>query len=551
MIRPILKIKLFVFAFLILVIFSGHSQQESFQTKKLESLAKIWGFLKYYHPEVASGNYNWDVELLKMLPKTQQAVSVEDLSTVYLEWIESKGEIKPCDKCSQDLGLTHYDKNFDLSWLLDENYFSKQLSEKLKYIENNRFQGKHFYLDQWKSSSIKVINEPEYNNFDFPDEDHRLLSLFKYWNIIEYFFPYKYMTDQNWNEVLIEMIPKFQNSKNATEYHLAMLELVAKIDDTHAYLVSEYINNYFGNNWPPFGHRIIDDKAIITSFYSDSIAHLNNLKIGDVIVEVNNQPISLVIDKVLKYIPASNKTAKLRYTFNRLFNSNSDSIEVKIKREDKEMFQSIATYPFSIFNYERPEGIKWKILEGNIGYVNTAFILGTDNVRAVRELRNCKAIIFDFRQGTTARLGIANQLVSNEKVFAKILKPDISYPGKFYWETSTVSGRRNNYKGKVIILVNDGTLSQAEYVAMSIQAAENVTTIGSQTLAADGNVSQFEFIGGFKTAMSGIGIYYPDGSPAQRKGVRVDIEVKPTIQGIKEGRDEVLEKALEYINIIE
>lgn len=215
------------------------------------------------------------------------------------------------------------------------------------------------------------------------------------------------------------------------------------------------------------------------------------------------------------------------------------------------MFQSIATYPFSIFNYERPEGIKWKILEGNIGYVNTAFILGTDNVRAVRELRNCKAIIFDFRQGTTATLGIANQLVSNEKVFAKILKTDISYPGKFYWETSTVSGRRNNYKGKVIILVNDGTLSQAEYVAMSIQAAENVTTIGSQTLAADGNVSQFEFIGGFKTAMSGIVIYYPDGSPAQRKGVRVDIEVKPTIQGIKEGRDEVLEKALEYINIIE
>jgi carboxyl-terminal processing protease len=517
------------------------------EIQKLESLCKVWGFLKYYHPEVASGNYNWDEEFLKMLPKTQQALSIEELSTVYLEWIESKGEMKPCNKCSQDFGLKYYDKNFDLSWIHDGNYFTKQLSEKLKYIENNRFQGKHYYLDQWKSSSIKVINEPEYSNFDYPDENYRLLSLFKYWNIIEYFFPYKYMADQDWNEVLSEMIPKFQNAQNVTEYHLAMLELVAKIDDTHAYLVSEYIDTYFGEKWPPFAHRIIDEEAIITGFYSDSIAQLNNLKIGDRIIEVNDQPISLVIDKVLKYIPASNKTAKLRYTYNRLFNSNFDSIKVKIKRENIEVYQSIATYPFSVFNYERPEGMKWKILDGNIGYVNTAYISGTDNVRAVRELRNCKAIIFDFRQGTTATLGIANQLVSSEKEFAKILKPDLSYPGNFYWEAATVSGRRNNFKGKIIILVNDGTLSQAEYVAMSIQAAENVTTIGSQTLAADGNVSQFEFIGGFKTAMSGIGIYYPDGSPAQRKGVKVDIEVHPSIQGIKAGRDEVLEAAIEFI----
>lgn len=541
--------RLYVISFLLLFNFTGYTQQENFQIENLESLGKIWGFLKYYHPEVANGKYNWDEEFIKIVPKVYEASNNDELSTLYLDWIKELGEIKICEKCNQNPTVKYSDKNFDLSWIKDKYYFTKQLSEKLKYIENNRFQGKHHYLDQRKSLNIKVTNEPEYNNFDYPNEEYRLLSLIKYWNVIEYFFPYKYMADQDWDEVLLEMIPKFKNAQNATEYHLTMLELVAKIDDTHAYLVSEYIDNYFGKKWPPFAHTIIDDEAVITSFYSDSIARLNNLKIGDVISEVNGQPVSLVVEKTLKYIPASNKTAKLRYTFNRLFNSNSDSIKVKIKREHNEVHQSIATYPFNVFNYKRPEGIKWKILDGNIGYVNTAYISGKDNVRAVRELRNCKAIIFDFRQGTTATLGIANQLVKNEKVFAKILKPDISYPGKFYWDTASVSGKRNSYNGKIIILVNDGTLSQAEYVAMSIQAAENVTTIGSQTLAADGNVSQFEFIGGFKTAMSGIGIYYPDGSPAQRKGVKIDIEVHPTIQGILEGRDEVLEKALEFINL--
>lgn len=43
------------------------------------------------------------------------------------------------------------------------------------------------------------------------------------------------------------------------------------------------------------------------------------------------------------------------------------------------------------------------------------------------------------------------------------------------------------------------------------------------------------------------GIYTPDGGQTQRIGVSPDIEVKKTIEGIKEGRDEVKEAAIAYI----
>jgi len=46
------------------------------------------------------------------------------------------------------------------------------------------------------------------------------------------------------------------------------------------------------------------------------------------------------------------------------------------------------------------------------------------------------------------------------------------------------------YKGKVAILVNERTISLAEFTAMYLQSVENSITIGSQTLAADGNVSR-------------------------------------------------------------
>jgi C-terminal processing protease CtpA/Prc len=47
--------------------------------------------------------------------------------------------------------------------------------------------------------------------------------------------------------------------------------------------------------------------------------------------------------------------------------------------------------------------------------------------------------------------------------------------------------------------------------------------------------------------ISGIGVYYPDNKPTQRVGIVPDIEVKPTIDGIRDGRDEVLEEALRQI----
>lgn len=72
-------------------------------------------------------------------------------------------------------------------------------------------------------------------------------------------------------------------------------------------------------------------------------------------------------------------------------------------------------------------------------------------------------------------------------------------------------------------------------------------TIGSQTAGADGNVANIKIPGGYSTFISGVGIYYPDGTETQRVGIKIDLEVKPTIEGIKKGKDEVLEQAIDHM----
>ncbi len=94
-------------------------------------------------------------------------------------------------------------------------------------------------------------------------------------------------------------------------------------------------------------------------------------------------------------------------------------------------------------------------------------------------------------------------------------------------------------------MVNEQSQSRSEFTAMAFQTADNVITIGNQTAGADGDVVRLEYMGGYRTIITGIGILYPDGSETQRIGVKIDIEVKPTINGLSQGRDEVLEKAIE------
>jgi C-terminal processing protease CtpA/Prc len=65
----------------------------------------------------------------------------------------------------------------------------------------------------------------------------------------------------------------------------------------------------------------------------------------------------------------------------------------------------------------------------------------------------------------------------------------------------------------------------------------HATVIGRTTAGADGDVSQFSLPKGLRTMIGGIGVFYPDKKPTQRVGIIPDIEVKPTIAGIRDGRE--------------
>jgi C-terminal processing protease CtpA/Prc len=196
-------------------------------------------------------------------------------------------------------------------------------------------------------------------------------------------------------------------------------------------------------------------------------------------------------------------------------------------------------------------GNSYKILTGNIGYITLGSIKHEDIDAIKRDLKDTKGIIIDIRNYPTAFVPFAlgTYFTPVPVPFVKFTQFNMKNPGEFMFVNQLIIPASDNaYKGKLVVLVNELTQSQAEYTAMAFRATPNCTIVGSTTAGADGNVSTIMLPGGLRTMISGIGIFYPDGQETQRIGIVPDVVVHPTVAGIRDGRDEVLEKAISIVN---
>ncbi len=521
--------------------------------ENLELLGRVWGFLKYHHPEIAKGNYNWDYEFFRFLPKYIVVKNNIERDKLIINWINSLGELEKCTKCKS----TDEDALIkpDLKWIDKQD---ELLKGKLLYVYSNRSQEKNFYVSMNQGvGNPDFKNENPYSSMSYPDDGFRLLSLFRYWNMINYFFPYKHLMDDDWNSKLSEYLPLFLNAKNELEYEMATIQIIGDIHDTHANLWggADKIDEWKGANYSPVHVRFIENQLVVTDYYNEELKNQVGLEIGDIITKVNDVPIETIVKEKSKYYPASNQPTRLRDISADLLRSNSNTIEIEfVSGNSNSQTKTLKLYPkdsLDIYRgYRKSNDKSFKILDNNIGYVTLQNIKEEDISKIKREFEDTKAIIIDIRNypSTFVPFSLGSYFVSSSTPFVKFTNGNVYNPGEFTFTSNLeIPSQGKTYRGKLVVLVNELSQSQAEYTSMAFRAGDNTTIIGSTTAGADGNVSTIMLPGGLRTMISGIGVNYPNGGETQRIGIVPDIEVKPTIEGIRKGKDELLEKAIETI----
>ncbi|MCY1663491.1 S41 family peptidase [Chryseobacterium sp. SL1] len=517
--------------------------------ENLKKLGLIWGYLKYYHPGVAEGNYNWDYELFRIYKKTENASS-EQRDQILTDWIKGLGKFQTA-KNSEPKNVKIKP---DLDWITNSG-FSKELTELLLQLKDAKRPKVNYYVDFFPNvDNPDFRHENPYREMKYPDEGFRLLSLYRYWNMIQYYFPYKNLIEEDWKGVLKEFIPKFINAKDETEYNLASLELIGRIHDTHANIWgnSKSLEKYFGERYSPVKLTFAENKPVVEGFYDENLGTQTGLKKGDVITEINGENMDNIIKNMLKYLPASNYPTQLRDISRKLLRSNAETISLTILRDGKTEEKTIKTYAYSEIKIKKEPKEFFKMLDGNIAYVYMGSVNADLLPEVFEKIKNTKGLVIDFRSYPSdfVVFKMGKLLKPESSDFVKFTNTSNSQPGLFTFTPSlkTQGTGKKSYQGKIAILINETTQSSAEYHTMAFRTAPNAKVFGSTTAGADGNVSDIKLPGNISTMISGIGIYYPDGKETQRIGIVPDVEVKPTIDGIKNNKDEVLEKATKWIN---
>jgi hypothetical protein len=98
------------------------------------------------------------------------------------------------------------------------------------------------------------------------------------------------------------------------------------------------------------------------------------------------------------------------------------------------------------------------------------------------------------------------------------------------------------------MLIDERTIGPAEHLGLWLEAANNTTFIGTPSAGAEGETSNFLIPGGITVTFSGQDVRHANTGKLQRLGLQPAITVASTVNGIRQGRDQVLEKAIAYLS---
>lgn len=519
--------------------------------KKLTNLGMLWGYIKYYHPNVRKGNYNMDAALFRLLPKITSCPDSKIATKIMEDWLDSFGVVKEnWSHKPSDTGEIKLMPNY--GYLFDKNNFSNQFINKLTFIKNNPDKKDWpYYLVKY--NAVGPRNERIYAD-SFPDAGTRLLTLYRYWNVINYFYPYRHLISDDWNKVLSEFIPVFCEANDTAAYVTACERLIASIGDSHSG-ASGGISNAFHKKYYTFPVRcyFIEGKLMVFDVY-DTLGLKTKLLPGDIIEEVDGLTIRDHIEKNKPVASVSNYSVLLSLLSGwggNIFCSKDTIIHLKVRRGGQILAFDFHRTPF-IKNARFKSIIRtdtaYKIIDNNIGYIYAGKLRNVNFQTLKHNLNNTKGMIIDLRcyPGTFMPFEYGNWLKCGKTPFAKFYGADVDMPGRFIVNKveKNGSGDTSCYRGKIIILVNSSTMSQSEYTAMALGSAPNAIVIGDTTSGADGDVADITLPGNIDTYMSGLGVLYPDGRETQKVGVKIDRIIKPTIAGVLAGKDEVLDAAI-------
>ena len=372
-----------------------------------------------------------------------------------------------------------------------------------------------------------------------------LASVVITWNMLQHFFPYFDVIDTDWEKELGKTLKSAFANKQKKDFFVTLSQMIAKIEDGHGVVLGELMYHL------PIQTEFIENKIVITASRHQALER------GDIIKKMDGKSVMKVLDETEKTLFGSPQLR--RYLASNVLGRKfaaGEKTNLVIKRNGKKQTVTISNSNNGGLAYYKPiddrKYLSDKIVEidSDIYYVNMANCTEDDFHQKIDILANAKAVIYDQRGGNQLNFfHITPYLIKDSVTSTWWNTPQTIYPNRKEVEYDisnwNIQPQQPFFKSRTIIINVPSVVSSGETMMGIIDHYHLATTVGETTAGCNGNVNQIALPCGYYVRWTGMKVMKHDGSQLYLKGFQPDYPVNKTIQAVKEGRDEYLEKALE------
>ena len=373
-------------------------------------------------------------------------------------------------------------------------------------------------------------------------EATRIGSVITAWNIFQHFYPYFDVVQTDWDSILTQTLINVQDIRDENDCVITLSQMTAALHDGHARVMHPVRGKLKAL---PAIFDYLEDQIVVVSTNSDQ------LQKGDIILELDGKSARQLLFDCEKTESGSPQRKKQEALRDFTTDDSTKVSDVKIRRGDQILRISI-NRKLPRPEYDRPSNISE--IKDNIYYVNLDKATIHEIESQIQEISKAKGVVFDLRGMPNRNDDVISYMIDHPVQSPKWNVPKIIYPDQesiVGYDTSgrwTIEPKQPRIQGKIVFLTDKSAFSYAESVMGIIEHYKLAEIIGSPTAGANGNVNTFTTMGGFKFRWTGMKVLKNDDSQHHLVGILPTIRMEPTIKGIREGRDELIEKAIEIIS---
>ena len=365
------------------------------------------------------------------------------------------------------------------------------------------------------------------------------------WNVMQHFYPYWDVVGTDWDAELTRALRGSLDSADRDAFHRVFQQMMAALHDGHA--GADHPDIEAGEGFLPVVAGWVEDQIVV---FNSSVEEVRR---GDIIVSIDGVAAPDLVVNAERSISGSPRWKRRRALAFLGRGLKDSTAQVSLRRGSEERRVAVQRTA-KRWDLKRHDHEPFHEVEAGVFYLDLSRLTMEQIRERIADLAAARGIVFDLRGYPKNNHAVIQHLIDSPVQSARWNVPLSIYPDQerlVGYDTSgrwTLTPAQPRFTGKFVFLTGGGAISYAESVMGIIEHYGLAEIVGEPTAGANGNVNTVETPGGWTVRWTGMRVLKHDGSQHHLVGIQPTVPVQPTIAGVRDGRDEELEKALAIIH---